>query len=112
MKLLFISQKIDEKDDDLAFTAQWIDAFIADGYEVTTLCLQKGEFDDRFPVYSLGKESGYGKLRILWRFFHKKSRYLLTHVAEKAGKNPQQLDPGCRIRLPGLSVPAQSVPKK
>lgn len=59
-KLLFITQKIDERDDDLAFVTQWVDEFIKNGFSVSVICLEKGKFDDRFPVYSLGKELGVG----------------------------------------------------
>ncbi len=68
-KLLFITQKIDEQDDDLAFVTQWVDEFILIGYEVEVLCLQQGSFDDRFPVFSLGKEKGYKKLKRIFRFY-------------------------------------------
>ena len=67
-KLLFITQKIDEQDDDLAFVTQWIDTFIAQGFLVEVICLEKGTFDERFPVYSLGKELGYGKFKRTLRF--------------------------------------------
>lgn len=63
MKLLFITQKIDEKDDDLAFTILWIKEFINQGVEVEVICLEKGSFDNSFPVYSLGKEKGNGKIK-------------------------------------------------
>lgn len=79
MKLLFITQIIDESHDDLAFTAQWIDAFIVQGYDVEVLCLQKGKFDDRFPVFSLGKEKGFGKIRRIFRFF----KYIFTHKYDR-----------------------------
>jgi glycosyltransferase involved in cell wall biosynthesis len=72
--LLFLTQKIDEQDDDLAFVAQWIDQFIAKDFEVKVICLEKGEFDDRFSVYSLGKEEGLGTVRRLIRFF----KYIFT----------------------------------
>ena len=67
-KLLFITQKIDQKDDDLAFVILWIKEFIKQGFEVQVICLQKGPFDDSFPVFSLGKENGVGKFRRLWKF--------------------------------------------
>lgn len=69
MKLLIVTQKIDEKDDDLAFFAQWIDQFIKAGFDVRVLCLELGQFDGRFPVYSLGKEQGFGKLKRLYLFY-------------------------------------------
>jgi len=64
-KLLFITQKIHSHDDDLAFVIQWVDEFIKQGMEVKVICLERGEFDDHFPVYSLGKEKKYGK----WQWF-------------------------------------------
>jgi len=60
--LLFITQKIHQADDDLAFVILWIKEFIRQGVDVRVICLEKGEFDDSFPVYSLGKEKGAGKL--------------------------------------------------
>lgn len=68
MKLLFITQKIDEQDDDLAFTCQWVDALIDAGFDVSVICLFRGVFDDRFPVFSLGKEKGNGKVRQVFNF--------------------------------------------
>lgn len=74
MKLLFITQKIHEKDDDLAFTILWIKEFIKQGVEVEAICLEKGDFDGSFPVYSLGKEAGVGKIGRIFRFL----KYILT----------------------------------
>lgn len=68
MKLLFITQKIHENDDDLAFFILWIKEFIKQGVSVRVICLQKGDFDGSFPVYSLGKERGYGKLKRIFIF--------------------------------------------
>ncbi len=68
MKLLFITQKIHEKDDDLAFTILWIKEFIAQGVEVEVICLEKGEYHDTFPVHSLGKENGTSKVQQIMRF--------------------------------------------
>ena len=67
--LLFITQKIHQNDDDLAFVILWVKQFIKQGVMVQVICLEKRDFDDSFPVYSLGKEMGYGKLRCVWRFF-------------------------------------------
>lgn len=78
-KLLFITQKIDEQDDDLAFVTQWVDEFIAAGYDTEVLCLQRGDFDSRFPVYSLGKEKGFGTLRRLAEFY----KLIFTHKYDR-----------------------------
>ncbi|KKR49045.1 MAG: hypothetical protein UT86_C0001G0017 [Candidatus Magasanikbacteria bacterium GW2011_GWC2_40_17] len=69
MKLLFITQKIHQKDDDLAFVILWIKEFIRQGAEVEVICLEKREFDDSFPVHSLGKEKGFGKLSQVLEFW-------------------------------------------
>lgn len=63
MKLLFITQKIHQNDDDLAFVILWIREFIQQGVSVQVICLEKGDFDDEFPVFSLGKEKGFGKIK-------------------------------------------------
>ena len=68
MRLLFITQKIDQNDDDLAFTILWIKEFIKQGIDVTVICLERGDFDDSFPVYSLGKESGATIFQRVYRF--------------------------------------------
>lgn len=60
--LLLITQKIHSKDDDLAFVILWIDEFVKQGFNVTVICLEKGDFSDSFPVYSLGKERGNGRI--------------------------------------------------
>jgi len=66
--LLFITQKIHEHDDDLAFVILWIKEFIKQGVDVKVICLEKGDFSGSFPVYFLGKEKGYGKVRRSVRF--------------------------------------------
>jgi glycosyltransferase involved in cell wall biosynthesis len=67
-KLLFITQKINDQDDDLAFVTQWVDEFIKNGFSVQVVCLELGSFDNHFPVFSLGKEKGYSKLKRTFRF--------------------------------------------
>lgn len=68
MQLLFITQKINEKDDDLAFVTLWIKEFINQGASVSVICLEKGDFDNSFPVFSLGKEKGFGKIKRIYIF--------------------------------------------
>ncbi len=72
--LLFITQKIHQNDDDLGFVILWVKEFIKQGVDVQVICLEKGDFDGSFPVYSLGKEKGYGKLRRALRFL----KYIFT----------------------------------
>jgi glycosyltransferase involved in cell wall biosynthesis len=74
MRLLFITQKIDENDDDLAFAILWVKEFIKQGFEVEVICLEKGIFDNSFPVHSLGKESGVSRIERVFRFL----KYIVT----------------------------------
>lgn len=67
-KLLFITQKIHQNDDDLAFVILWLKEFIRQGVEVQAICLEKRDFDNSFPVYSLGKEEGRGKISRILKF--------------------------------------------
>ncbi len=82
--LLFITQKIHQNDDDLAFVILWVKEFIKQGVDVKVICLEKGVFDGSFPVYSLGKEKGYGTLRRSLRFlkliFNLKYNRVFVHM--------------------------------
>ncbi len=66
--VLFITQKIHEHDDDLAFVTLWIDEFIRQGMDVRIICLEKRDYTGSVSVYSLGKEEGKGKLARTFRF--------------------------------------------
>ena len=79
IELLFITQKIHKNDDDLAFVIQWIDEFIKQGVNVKVICLEKGDFDDHFPVYSLGKEKGLKKWQWILNFY----KYIFTLKYDK-----------------------------
>ncbi len=68
MKLLFITPRIDEHHDDLAFASLWAQAFIDAGYEVTVICGEKGETQLTCPVYDLGHVPGQSRLRSFLRF--------------------------------------------
>lgn len=69
MKLLFITHKIHEQDDDFAFASLWVKEFIRQGFETEVICLEKGVHSGGFPAHSLGKESGAGRIKILLRFW-------------------------------------------
>ncbi len=65
MRLLFITQKLHGQD---AFTVLWVRAFMARGYDVTVLCLEKeADFPD-FQIISLGKEHGSSKFQQILTF--------------------------------------------
>lgn len=69
MKLLFITHKIHERDDDFAFASLWVKEFQRQGFEVDVICLEKGAHGGEFPVFSLGKERGAGRIKILINFW-------------------------------------------
>jgi len=71
--LLFITQKMHTQD---AFVELWVQAFEKRGYSVQVLCLEDGRMSlrDMRPIFSMGKEKGYGKVRQIWRFY----KYILT----------------------------------
>ncbi|HBF67032.1 MAG TPA: hypothetical protein DDW36_01245 [Candidatus Magasanikbacteria bacterium] len=73
-RLLLITQKINDVDDDLAFFIKWVDEFARLGAQVQVICLEKRQFDNHFPVYSLGKERGVGLAGRLFRFY----KYIFT----------------------------------
>lgn len=70
MRLLFITPKIKEDDNDFAFAALWVKEFANQGFKVTVICLEKGKhsFDPKeVKVYSLGRERGWPTwLSFLW----------------------------------------------
>lgn len=69
MKLLFITHKIHELDDDFAFTSLWVQEFQRQGFEVDVICLEKGIHNNDFKVYSLGKENGASPWKSLFTFW-------------------------------------------
>ena len=58
MKLLIVTQAIDENNPVLGFFVNWVRAFSEKFEQVTVICLEKGEFDlpSNVQVFSLGKE--------------------------------------------------------
>lgn len=82
MHLLFITQKLHGQD---AFTSLWVKAFEKQGYKVTVLCLEKvGVYD--FPVISMGKERGIGKMFQVLNFY--KMILILTYDRVFIHMNP------------------------
>lgn len=72
--MLFITQKIHQNDDDLAFAILWVKEFIRQGLDVQVICLERRDFDDSFPVHSLGKENGVGLIGRIVNFY----KYIFT----------------------------------
>ncbi len=71
MKLLIITQKIDERDPVLGFFVNWVARFAERFERTTVICLERGKhhLPSAIKVLSLGKESGRSRLKYLWRFY-------------------------------------------
>lgn len=76
MRLLIITQKVDERDDVLGFFVRWIEEFAKHAEKITVVCLQKGKYylPKNVSVLSLGKEEIHGvkilkTLRYIVRFY-------------------------------------------
>lgn len=91
-RLLFITPKIHEQDDDFAFTSLWAKAFVHAGFAVTVICYEKGEHTLPFPVYSLGHECGWSRLRSFFEF--QKLILTIPHDRVFVHMNPRWLAAG------------------
>jgi glycosyltransferase involved in cell wall biosynthesis len=71
MKLLILTQKVDQNDPVLGFFHRWLIEFSKHYEQVSVICLGKGSYSlpSNVKVYSLGKEEGRSKLTNLWRFY-------------------------------------------
>lgn len=68
MTLLFITHRINEEDDDLAFTIQWIEMLRRFGTRVVVICVEKKIFHNQFPVFCLGGSKGFRKILSTLKF--------------------------------------------
>jgi len=76
MKLLIVTQKVDEDDQLLGFFIDWL-RLLADKFEsIIVLCLEEGNYNlpQNVRVVSLGKDKGKSKLSQLLSFY----KYILT----------------------------------
>ena len=71
MRLLIITQKVNENDDVLGFFIGWIREFAKHFEKVIIVCLKAGEYHlpSNVKVLSLGKERGLGKISYLFNFY-------------------------------------------
>ena len=71
MKLLIVTQAVDEEHPILGFFCRWITEFAVHCEHVHVICLQAGKHSlpANVSVYSLGKEAGVSRLTYLWRFY-------------------------------------------
>lgn len=71
MRLLILTQKVDQNDDVLGFFHGWIAEFAKHCEQVTVIALGVGEYDlpNNVRVFSLGKERGASRLKYLLNFY-------------------------------------------
>lgn len=71
MRLLIITQKIDERDAVLGFMHGWLAEFSNQAKSVVAVCLEKGavSLPANVKVFSLGKERGVSKLGYIFNFY-------------------------------------------
>jgi len=71
MRLLILTQKVDNKDAILGFFHEWIREFSKNCESVMVICLWKGGVDlpENVKVYSLGKENNSSKLNQVFSFY-------------------------------------------
>lgn len=86
MKILIVTQKVDNTDPILGFFHKWLEEFSKNCDYVTVICLEKGQYDlpDNVRVFSLGKEKIKSRLLYLWNFFkiifHERNKYDVVFV--------------------------------
>lgn len=71
MKLLILTQKVDQNDTVLGFFHGWVAEFAKQCEEVTVIALGVGTYNlpDNVHVLSLGKETGKSRLKYMWNFY-------------------------------------------
>jgi len=71
MRLLILTQKVDQNGNVLGFFHRWIIEFAKHAEKVLVICLYEGEhnFPKNVEVYSLGKEKGPSRLKYVVRFY-------------------------------------------
>lgn len=74
MRLLIITQKVNQNDQILGFFHRWLVEFAKHCEQIVVICLEKGECDlpTNIKVRSLGKETGISRFKYLVNFY----RYL------------------------------------
>lgn len=71
MKLLVLTQKVDQQDDVLGFFYEWLVHLAQKFEQIEVICLYQGQHNLPSNVYihSLGKEKGHGRVRFVFNFF-------------------------------------------
>ncbi len=71
MKLLIITQRVDENDAILGFFCGWIEEFAKNADKVLVITQSAGSYNlpENVDIFSLGKEKGFSKVRQLLNFY-------------------------------------------
>ncbi len=71
MRLLIVTQKVDQNDSVLGFFHRWIEEFAKHCEQITVIALGAGEYHlpDNVRVFSLGKERGVSRLKYVINFY-------------------------------------------
>lgn len=71
MKILIVTQKVDQNDDILGFFHRWIAEFAKHFEQVTVIALGVGEYNlpNNVRVFSLGKECGVSRFGYIFNFY-------------------------------------------
>ena len=107
MRILVITQIIDQHDPGLGFFHRWLEVFANECESVQALCLKEGAhvLPSNVTVTSLGKEKGQSRLKYLWRFY--RTIFVLRHEYDAVfvHMNPEYVALGGLVwRLMGKTV--------
>ncbi|MDO8590939.1 MAG: glycosyltransferase [bacterium] len=93
MRLLIVTQKIDEGDAVLGFMHSWLAEFAHQTDSVIAVCLEKGKVSlpPNTKVFSLGKESGQSRLKYVWRFVRYIVQFRNQYDAVFVHMNPEYI---------------------
>jgi len=71
MRLLILTQKVDQNDPILGFFHRWVEEFSKHYEKITVICLEEGEHNlpSNVQVFSLGKEKKKSKINYVINFF-------------------------------------------
>lgn len=71
MRLLIVTQAVDQEDSDLGFFVRWIQEFAKHAERVEVICLKKGTYSlpETVRVHSLDKETGASRLKYIVNFY-------------------------------------------
>ncbi len=91
MKLLIITQKVDQNDSILGFFHEWILEFSKNCDSALVICLEKGAIDlpDNVEIFSLGKELGVSKFSYILNFYRLIWKYRKEYNAVFVHMNPE-----------------------